>query len=246
MKVSQEKKAEIRRTLLSSAVELIAQKGFAAATMREISLSAGFSEATIYNYFKNKEGIFFAYFTERQRDLMAALKDIADFDAFTLKEKLQTLVETQLELYEPDRAFVDITFKALLDSPMRSFSELRPAKDEFTRMVRRYFDSEMDEAGINPKPIEDFLVNLFWDYKNLLVWYWLKDESEHFTNTSQLIDMSLDIYLDIVDSGVITKIADVLTFLVKSHLYGNIDKLFNLMGFLAQAHDLQTSDDHGE
>lgn len=34
-------------------------------------------------------------------------------------------------------------------------------------------------------------------------------------------------------SGTVTKVADILMFLVKSHLYGNIDKLFSVLELLS-------------
>ena len=35
-------------------------------------------------------------------------------------------------------------------------------------------------------------------------------------------------------AGIVTKTADMLTFLLKSHLYGNIDRLFAVVGLLSQ------------
>ena len=72
-----------------------------------------------------------------------------------------------------------------------------------------------------------------WDYLNLIVMYWLRDESKRDSNTTRLVDMSLDIYVDVVKSGMVTRAADLVGFLLKSHLYGNIDKLFSVVGLLS-------------
>jgi AcrR family transcriptional regulator len=240
MKVSKEKKVEIARDLLDAAVALFTEKGFQGATMREISSRAGYSAGTIYSYFPSKEKIFYAYFDQKQSELDQAIGDINDYKDYNLKEKLQALMETQLELFTPDREFVEITYKALLDSPMKSFTELRPAKERFGRMVARCFASAVERKEIPSQPFEGFLINLFWDYRNLMVLYWLKDDSHGFTNTSRLIDMSLDIYVDVVKSTVITKFVDIFTFLLKSHLYGNIDKLAGLMDVLGHVRHFDT------
>jgi AcrR family transcriptional regulator len=232
MKVSREKKEEIGRELLAAAVELFTEKGFAGATMREISSRAGYSAGTIYSYFPSKEKIFYAYFEEKQEALDRSLKEIDDFDTYTLKEKLQAMMETLLEHFIPDREFVAITYKALLDSPMKSFTELRPAKEQFGRLVARFFSAAEERGEISHQPHEGFLVSLFWDYKNLIILYWLKDDSESFANTSRLIDMSLDIYLDLINSNIIARGMDIITFLLKSHFFSNIDKLTELMGLL--------------
>ena len=182
----------------------------------------------------DKEKIFYAYFDQRQDDLNDVLGEIGDFDEFSLKEKLQTLLETQLELFTPDREFVAMTFKALLDSPMKSFTELRPAKEKFAHTARAFFASAVEREEIPQQAFESFLVHLFWEYKNLVVLYWLRDDSAGFVNTSKLIDMTLDIYVEIVKSDMVTKCSDILLFLLKSHIYGNIDKLFELMALFSK------------
>jgi len=231
MKVSREQKSQIRRKLLDAFVD----KGFAATTMRDISKRAGFSEGTIYNYFATKEGIFYAYFDSKDLQLEKALAEVRGFDEFTLKEKLQLMMETALDGYAPDRAFVAIAYKAILDSPLRSFSELGPVKERFADRIAGYFQRATKKGEIPGQPFERFLVHLLWDYMNLVVFYWLRDDSPKYTNTTRLVDMSLDIYKDVVASGIVTKAADMLTFLCKSHVYGNIDRLFSVVGLWAQS-----------
>ncbi len=232
MKVSKERKTEIGRDLLNAAVALFTEKGFSGTTMREISGRAGYSPGTIYSYFPSKEKIFYAYFEQKQGEIDDTLETIDDFEDYTLKEKLQALIETQLDLFTPDREFVAITYKALLDSPMKSFTELRTSKERFGEVVSRFFAAAAERQEIPAQPFEGFLVNLFWEYKNLIVLYWLKDESSGFANTSRLIDMSLDLIIDVIRGDLVTKISDILIFLVKSHIYGNIDKLTELMRLL--------------
>ena len=234
MKVSQKQKTVIRQKLLDASVELFVRKGFDETTMREISKRAGYSDGTIYNYFANKEQIFYAYFESKEAALSDALAAIKGFDDFNLKEKLQLMVETALEGYAPERPFVTIAFKALLDSPMRTFTELEPVKTQFVARVEQYFRTAAERNEIPRQPFERLLVNLLWDYMNLVVLYWLRDDSKGFTNTTQLVDRSLDIYVDVVKSGIVTKAVDVLSFLIKSHVYGNIDKLYDLFGLLSQ------------
>ena len=233
MKVSKAQKDEIRKKLLKSAVDLFSAKGFNAATMREISTNAGYSPGTIYSYFPNKEKIFFAYFDEKQRAVFSTIDEMEAFSTFTLKEKLQTLLEIQLEIYLDEREFVETTFKAILDSPMKTFTELMPTKAQFVRAVVSYFQQAEAQNEIPSQPFSGFIANLFWDYKNVMVLYWLRDQSVGFTQTTRLIDGSLDLFIAMIQSGVVTKAADLAGFLIKSHLFGNIDKLTELMGLVS-------------
>ncbi len=52
-----------RQRLLTSALELFTQKGYAATTVREIVAAAGVSKPVLYYYFKNKEGIYLELMT---------------------------------------------------------------------------------------------------------------------------------------------------------------------------------------
>lgn len=234
MKVSHEQKIEIRRRLLTAAVELFTEKGFTGATMREISTRAGYSPGTIYNYFSTKDGIFYAYFEETQEELFRLTAAMPDFHDFDLKEKLQAVIETQLEVYGPDREFVEITYRALLDSPMRSFTALSVVQERFADAVRPYFLEAVEKGTIGPQPFLSFLVHLFWDYKNLMVLYWLKDDSPGFVQTSRLVDMSLDVFTDVIRTGIISKSFDILTFLLRSHLFGNLDRWYRLVSMLSE------------
>lgn len=243
MKVSATQKAQIRRKLLDTAAGMIAEKGFSAVTMRDISTQAGLSPSTIYSYFPSKEKIFYAWFDEKQGEMFSAVSDIEDFDSFTLKEKLQTLLEIQLEVWQPHRAFVNIAFKALLDSPMRSFSEFRPVQSDFSNKVESYFQQAMDREEIPPQPFVRFLCHLFWDYRNLVAMYWLRDTTDGCVNTSRLIDMSLDIFVDVVRANMVSKVADIGIFLFRSHFFGNLDKLMGLASLVGGIHPgLQTDE----
>ena len=67
------------------------------------------------------------------------------------------------------------------------------------------------------------------NYQLRIAWVaWLKDNSTGFTNTSQLIDMTLDIIVNVLKTGIISKAADILSFLFKSHIYSNIDNIHKL------------------
>jgi hypothetical protein len=79
-----------------------------------------------------------------------------------------------------------------------------------------------------------FFSSLFWDYSILVILYWLKDDSEEFTKTSEFIDRSLDVFVALLESGVVDKAARLLGFFVKNHLYSNLDQLVSMVSGLGQ------------
>ena len=54
------KKAIRRESIIQAAIEVFSKKGFQAATISEIAQRAGVAEGSIYQYFKNKEDLFFS------------------------------------------------------------------------------------------------------------------------------------------------------------------------------------------
>lgn len=230
MKVSKEKKKEIRIKLIDTAVELFMEKGFSAATMREISNRAGFGTATIYNYFPSKEKILYAYFYEKQNEVNEILDNIPEYQDFQLKEKLQIQLETLLDIYLKEREFVQEAFKLVFDSPLKTFSEIQPAKKIFTETVEAAITAAVEKDELPEQPFQKFLVNLYWDFSSLIILYWMRDDSEGFTRTSRIIDMSLDIIVEVLKSGLVAKSAEIISFLFRSHVYNNVEKLYTLFG----------------
>ena len=106
MKISKEKRAENRRSVIDAAVALIGETGFKAATMRQIARNAGLGEATIYNYFPTKETLVYAYYEDHMLACIDELKAVPQFETFSLQEQLQTLFDASLNRYLAERTFV--------------------------------------------------------------------------------------------------------------------------------------------
>ncbi|HIO92932.1 MAG TPA: TetR/AcrR family transcriptional regulator, partial [Leucothrix mucor] len=88
MKISEQEKSKTRQRILESAVDVISEKGFKSASMREIARRAEVGDATIYNYFSSKEKLLYGYCEYIQHRVMASLKEIDDFHEYSLHEQL--------------------------------------------------------------------------------------------------------------------------------------------------------------
>ena len=67
--------SERRNRILTSATRIIGEKGFQNATIAEIAREAGIGDATIYEYFKNKEDLLLAIPVETTKDLIAQINE---------------------------------------------------------------------------------------------------------------------------------------------------------------------------
>lgn len=65
--------AAVRERLLTSAINIFTQRGYAGATVREIVEAAGVTKPVLYYYFKNKEGIYLEIMKEALAQFKAVL-----------------------------------------------------------------------------------------------------------------------------------------------------------------------------
>lgn len=90
-----------RDKILDAAAEVIADRGLAHATTKEIARAAGFSEAMLYKHFDAKTDLFLAVLTERSHgDLAAALRRLRERpsgDSFT--PALETVAVAAVSYY---------------------------------------------------------------------------------------------------------------------------------------------------
>jgi len=70
MKISEADKVKTRIQILDASVDVIIEKGFKSASMREIARRAGVGDATIYNYFPTKEKLLYGYCEHIQQQVM--------------------------------------------------------------------------------------------------------------------------------------------------------------------------------
>jgi len=234
MKVSAKEKEQTRLRLLEAAVDVITEKGFRSASMREIAKRAEVGDATIYNYFPSKEKLLYGYCEHVQHLVIAELKSIDDFNEYTLKEQLHQFIESQLQQWLPAREFLKEVFELTYVSPVAGYERLQPSRELFTASVIDMLEAAIEAGEIPDQPYKELLPRLCWDYMSAVLAYWLADETEEFSNTTQLVDQSVEIAFQLLKGGLIGKSLDLVSFLFRSHVLQNL----NLIKDFSMAPDL--------
>lgn len=216
--ISGERKLENREKIIRSAVEIISKKGIQGTTLGLIGRKAGLEYAAVRNFFPTKETIVSAYYEDRLDLSVERLKTISGFDDFTLQEQLQTFFETQLEILSPDREFVDATFWPIAILSTRDGRLLEPIRSGFSRIIADLFEAAVEVEEIPDQLFSEQIYHLFWLFNAGLVLYWLRDGSNQFRNTTVLLDKSLDLAVSFLKAGIINKVLDIVTFLLKTHV----------------------------
>lgn len=224
MKISNKQKQKNRKKIIAIAVDVMIDKGFKDATMRAIAKKAEIGDATIYNYFPTKEAILFAYYEEKLKESIEKLRSVEKFNEFTIHEQLQTFFETQLELFLPDREFIALSFKKIFFSLNQNLDQLDAIQDVFEKIVDDIFTAAIEVKEIPEQMFQKIIYNLLWDYYVGMVIFWLSDKSEQFSDTSVMIDKTLDLFCSILKSGAVNKLFDLASYLFKSHFLNRMDR----------------------
>ncbi len=120
--------------ILIAAREVFIAKGYEGARMQEIADHAGINKALLHYYFRSKEKLFEAVFSEVASNLFPAMKQ---------------MLEAELELKEKIALFIRIYLKALEENPFIPafiINTLNTNPDSFLKYIKK--------AGLNPKLIQ--------------------------------------------------------------------------------------------
>ena len=234
MKVSKEQKAETRRSIVNAAADLFVLHGFEKTSMKQIAREAGVGDATIYKYFANKDKLILGFYDTRGADAIEIYRNTEGLDEYSFSEKLQLMVDTYLEQLLVDREFVELTLKQFLKSPISLLKDeltvAKSYKEEFLCLL-----NDLSESEQYPDiPMPTMLATLLTDYLLGMTFYWIKDDSEEFSNTTQLTDLTINIIDSVLKSGLINKFMEVAGFVIKTHLLRGIMEGGNILSMMQE------------
>ncbi|MES2932715.1 MAG: TetR/AcrR family transcriptional regulator [Pseudomonadota bacterium] len=218
MKISKSQQEQNRRLVIRTAVDLIGQHGYDATTMKQIARAAGIGDATIYKYFPTKEKLLLGYFELTLADALTQTAQTTGFEEFSLQEKLQRLVDAVLELLLADREFVEITRQVIGKLPLMLMRDNIPGQQSLKEQVIAFIEAAEQADEIAPCDFKSIIGGLFADYLFAVVAYWLKDESDEFSDTTQLVDLTLGVLVLALKSGVLNKLSELASFMFRSQM----------------------------
>jgi len=187
--------AKLQHILLHSA-RVFAEKGFAGASMRDISRATGVSLSGLYYYFESKQKLLYIIqnnaFTSILQRLQTRLERVSDPE-----QRLRILVENHVEYFlsHPNEMKVLSQDEAALDAPYGE--EVAAIKRSYYALAREIYDGLAARgalAGLNPRVA---ILSLFgmmnWVYK------WHKPKVD--PDAAELTDAIVGIFLHGVSKG---------------------------------------------
>lgn len=218
MRTTKAQQAKSHRLIIQTAVDLMTQHGFEGTTMKQIARAANLGDATIYKYFPTKERLVTAYFEQAIEDALA-LADKAPWQKdLVLQERLQLVIESLLETLLPDREFVGVARGLVERAPMLLLGEQLPGKALLTQSFIKLLEQAEAAKDIAPCGFKSSLAALLADYVYGVIAYWLRDESDQFANTTQMVDLSLGVLVLALRSGLVDKLLELGGFMLRSQM----------------------------
>jgi len=183
------KSEETRKRILAAALRTFGQRGFGAATMREVAAEAGVALGAAYYYFASKDAILMAFYEQAQAEMARALDDLLT-GSRTLEQRLRGIIGQKIEYFAPNRALVG-ALSAHID-PEHPLSPFGKATAPIRERDVSFFARAVEESKLRlPNSILPYLPRLLWLYQMGILLFWVYDRSPHQRQTEILFDKTL-------------------------------------------------------
>ncbi len=151
-----QKKIVKRQTILQAAIEVFGKKSFRDSNISEIARRANVAEGTIYQYFRNKEDLFFSIPVEKTREFCAGLELHLQGMAGPFN-KIRKFIWYYLYFFKTNPEYGRILMLEMRVSrtfvKTKTYSFLRKSTDEILKIIK-----EGQEEGILRKDADPYVI----------------------------------------------------------------------------------------
>jgi AcrR family transcriptional regulator len=190
------KSEETRLRILDAALALFRERGFDAATMRDIAAQAGVATGAAYYYFSSKDAIVLAFYERATREMASQEEDVLT-GSKDLRSRLAGILEIKLRYFEPSRRLLTALAGHVDPAhPLSPFSqETREIRERDIAMFERAIAGSRQHI---PKDLKAALPGLIWMYQMGLILYWIHDHSPGQRKTAALVEKSLRVVVRLI------------------------------------------------
>jgi AcrR family transcriptional regulator len=183
---------QTKALILSTALEMLHERGYEATTMRGIAEKAGVSLGNAYHYFNSKDHLIQAFYHRiHEEHLQASLPALQKESS--LKGRLLSVMRLKIDTLEPYHEFAGVLFQTAADphSPLNPFAHAAaPVRHDSIKLFEQVI--EQTKARI-PNDLRAELPYLLWLYHMGIILFWIHDASRKCARTYRLIDQTVDL-----------------------------------------------------
>ena len=144
------KKQQTRQQIFEAARKLFAERGFDAVTVADIARLADVSEVTVFNYFPNKEDLFFGGMTFFEEQLLEAVRTRPRGES-ALRALRRRLLDSVDGLRTRERIEAVLKAAGAMSSSPALLTRERDIVDRYTRRLAALL---AEETGADPDDVE--------------------------------------------------------------------------------------------
>ncbi len=144
--------------ILVAAREVFIAKGFEGARMQEIADQAGINKALLHYYFRSKDKLFDAVFSEVALNLFPAMKQVLEAE-LGIKEKITFFVKNYIRTLQENPFIPAFVINTLNTNPERFLKFIKKSGIN-PLQLQEQIDDEVEKGMIRPVKAEHLLVNL--------------------------------------------------------------------------------------
>ena len=187
------KSEQTRARILAAALTVFRERGFEAATMREIAAEAGMAVGAAYYYFESKDALVLAFY-QQSAEQMAPQAERILAAAKTLEQRLRGIIGLKFAAFAPNRALLG-ALAAHVD-PAHPLSPFSPQTIAIRNADIAWFERAVRDSRVRlPRSILPYLPRLLWLYQMGLFLFWVYDRSAKQSRTEVLFDKTLRMIL---------------------------------------------------
>ena len=190
-KATTDRGEQTKLAIFESALRLFRERGFDAATMRDIAAQAGVALGAAYYYFPSKEAIVSAYYDIVQKEHARRVAEALASDHMDLRARLGIAFHGKLDIVQDDRRLLGTIFR-YTGEPDHPLSCLGPATYETRRESIELLEQAIGSESL-PKDLRQLLPIALWALQMGVLVHFIYDRSTHQERTRKLVNNALDL-----------------------------------------------------
>lgn len=142
-----------------AAREIFVKKGLAGARMQEIADEAGINKAMLHYYYRSKEKLFEAIFTELIEEFAPRMISAMGSDR-PLKEKIEMYVNEVITALKAHPELPIFIFNELRNNPSGTLKKIGIIESGALEKITKQLQEEAEAGNIQPIPVQEFMINM--------------------------------------------------------------------------------------
>jgi AcrR family transcriptional regulator len=160
-----------RREILDAAARVFYEKGYEAASTRDIAESVGLLKGSLYYYIESKEDFLYEIIKEQHDGALAALERVRNAEGNALV-RMAALIDTHVEFFTSNLTASVIYFREFRSLSPERRASIGTAGDAYLEVVRELLRQGRREGTIDPRiDVRATSLGIVGMLNSLALWY---------------------------------------------------------------------------